>query len=56
MLGIDDPWVVLAYVLCFLSTAACVMYGWRNWNRGDESVRADDVRWAQHEDKIEEQL
>ena len=56
MPGIPDPWVWLAYVLCFLSALACVFYSWRNWNRGDETVREDDVRWAKEEDQFEEKL
>lgn len=55
-LGIPDPGVWLAYVLCIASSLLCVIYSWRNWNRGDESVRADDVRWAKQEDKLEEKL
>ena len=56
LLGIPDPWVWLAYVLCLLSALACVTYSWRNWNRGDEAVQDDDVRWAKEEDKLEEKL
>ena len=56
LLGIPDPWVWLAYVLCLLSTLTCVIYSWRNWNRGDEVVEEDDVRWAKEEDKFEEKL
>lgn len=56
MLGIPDPWVWLAYVLCIVSALACVVYSWRNWHRGDDSVQADDVRRAKAEDKLEEKL
>lgn len=56
MLGIPDPWVWLAYVLCLASSLLCVIYSARNWNRGDESVQAEDVRWAKAEDKLEEKL
>lgn len=51
MLGIDDPIIALAYLLCLLSTVGCVVYSWRNWNQGDDSVRAEDVRWAKEEDQ-----
>ena len=37
MLGIPDFWVWSAYVLCILSTAACVVYGVRNWNKDGEN-------------------
>ena len=56
LLGIEDPIVALAYVLCLGSTLLCVVYGWRNWNRGDEDVKEEDVRWAAEEDKVEENL
>lgn len=56
MLGIQDPIVALAYWLCLASTLLCVVYAWRNWNRGDETVEPDDVKWARKEDKVEEEL
>ena len=57
MLGIEDGWVVLAYVLCLLSSLLCVLYGIVCWNRGEEAVRPEDVEWAQEEKKdIEEAL
>ena len=56
MLGIQDPVVALAYVLCLASTVLCVVYAWLNWNRGDETVEPDDVRWAKKEDKEEQEL
>jgi hypothetical protein len=57
MLGIEDSWVVLAYVLCILSTIVCVLYGILNWNQGDEPVLQEDVDWAQEEkEEIEETL
>jgi hypothetical protein len=36
MLGIDDPQIWLAYVLCFLSAVGCIVYGALNWNKGEE--------------------
>jgi len=57
LLGIEDGWVVLAYVLCLLSSLLCVLYGIVYWNRGEEAVRPEDVEWAQEEKKdIEEAL
>ena len=56
MLGIEDNWVVLAYLLCLGSVVLCVGYGWRNWNRGEEQIQPEDVRWAAAEDKVEEKL
>jgi heme exporter protein D len=56
MLGIEDPYVWVAYLLCILSTILCVVYGLMHWNRGDETVEAADVQWAAQEDKVEEEL
>lgn len=36
MLGIDDPQVWLAYVLCVLSALGCIVYGILNWRSKDE--------------------
>jgi hypothetical protein len=56
MLGIPSLGVALAYLLCIASTILCVVYAWRNWNRGDEKVETDDVKWAAGEKKAEEEL
>jgi len=56
MLGIEDKWVTLAYVLCILSTLLCLIYGFFNWNKGDEPVEADDIKWVSGEKKIQDEL
>lgn len=56
MLGIEDKGVVAAYLLCIASTVLCVLYGLINWNRGDDSVEPDDVKWAVEEQKVEEKI
>jgi hypothetical protein len=56
MLGIDDPYVLSAYILCIASTLACMLYGVFTWNRGDEPVAQEDVRWAAEEKEIEKEL
>ncbi len=56
MLGLPDPWIALVFVLCIASAILCVVYSAVNWNRGDESVQEEDVRWAASEDKAEEKL
>lgn len=56
MLGIEDGWVVLAYALCVLSSALCVVYGLLTWNKGDEPVTDEDVTWAKEEKEEEEVL
>ena len=41
MLGIPDFGIIAAYLLCILSTVACVVYGIVNWNKGGEDEGAD---------------
>jgi hypothetical protein len=49
MLGFSDPWVLLAYVLSIASSILCVGYGIITWNKGDEPVKPEDVKWAAEE-------
>ena len=56
MLGIEDKYVALVYILCILSTLLCLVYGIVNWNRGENVVKDEDVRWAKEEKKVEEEL
>ncbi|MDD4101871.1 MAG: hypothetical protein PHU80_04475 [Kiritimatiellae bacterium] len=49
MVGINDPWVALAYLLSFVGSVACVMYGVINWNKGDEPIGPEDTNWAKEE-------
>ncbi len=55
MLGIEDKWVALAYVLCIAASALCIIYGLARWNKGDEPVEDADERWADHELKESEE-
>ncbi|MDT8390919.1 MAG: hypothetical protein RRC34_10470 [Lentisphaeria bacterium] len=56
MLGMEDFWVGLAYLLCLLSSLVCVIYGIVNWNKGGDSLDKDDAVWAAEEDKLEQEL
>lgn len=56
MLGMEDFWVGLAYLLCVLSSLLCVVYGIVNWNKGAGSPAKDDEAWAAEEDKLEQEL
>ncbi|MCQ1535751.1 hypothetical protein FTO70_08680 [Methanosarcina sp. KYL-1] len=42
MLGIDDPQIWIAYVLCFLSAFGCILYGALKWNAGAEDERKEE--------------
>jgi hypothetical protein len=36
MLGIEDPYIWSAYVLCIISAIACMAYGIAKWNEEEE--------------------
>ncbi len=56
-LGIADPWVFLAYILSLASSVLCILYGLFNWNKGDEAIQPEDVKWAKEEkEEVEEVL
>lgn len=56
MLGIPDPGVWLAYLLCIASVVLCLAYGSLNWNKGDEPVYPEDVKWVKDEQQVKEEL
>jgi hypothetical protein len=59
MLGIPDPAIWLALLLCLASTVLCVIYGALNWNRDDDSVCESPDReraWEKEEERLEEEL
>jgi hypothetical protein len=35
-IGIPDFYIIVVYLLCILSTLACVVYGLYNWNKGGD--------------------
>lgn len=56
MFGIEDKGVLAAYLLCIASAILCIGYGIVNWNRGDDSVEPDDLKWAAEEQKVTEEM
>lgn len=56
LLGIDDTWIWMAYLLVLLSTILCVIYALIMWNKGDDEVEEQDVTWAKEEQKVQEEL
>lgn len=58
MLGIEDPWVVAAYILCIASALACLAWGVAKWNQDDPDPEPEDEirHWAEEEDRVEEEL
>jgi hypothetical protein len=58
MLGIQDPWVWLGYVLSILSALLCVFWGilkW-NWDEPAEEPKDEVKHWVAEEKKVEEEL
>ncbi|SFM33510.1 symporter small accessory protein [Methanolobus profundi] len=41
MLGIDDPQIWLAYILCFISAIGCIIYGALKWNDDSDDGEAE---------------
>lgn len=56
MLGIPDPGVWTAYLLCILSAVFCIVYGIISWNKGEEPIYAEDKKWVEDEKAVEEEL
>lgn len=56
MFGIEDPLVLIGYLLCLVSALACVIYGLVMRNRGDETMDMDDAQWEQEQRKAEDQF
>lgn len=57
VLGIDDPWVLSAYILAILSMLLCVIYGALNWNKGGEDEEEqikEEMEWHKKEKEMEE--
>lgn len=58
VLGIDDPMIWGAYVLCILSTLLCIAYGILYWNKGNENEAAEiaeEIKWEKQERAMEEE-
>jgi hypothetical protein len=36
LFGIEDPQIILAYVLSIGVTIVCVIYGWFKWNKEED--------------------
>ncbi|WP_201057214.1 symporter small accessory protein [Marichromatium gracile] len=56
MLGIEDPWVWLAYLGSILVTLICLLYGWIRRNTADDELSAADRLWALEEQQVEDAL
>jgi len=59
LLGIYDPGVLSAYLLCIFSTLLCVIYGAINWNKEGETEEeeiGEEIAWEKKEEEMEEKM
>ena len=56
MLGLEDGWVISAYLLCFASAILCMIYGIIKWNSEGVEPNGETNRWSEEEIKIEKSL
>ena len=56
LLGIQSTGILVPYLLCVASMLLCVVYGLASWNKGEEEVQPEDVKWVAEEKKVEEEL
>jgi hypothetical protein len=58
MLGFADSLTAWGYILSFLATILCIVYGLVNWNKGAESEEdyRRSVEWEREEIEVEDRL
>ena len=59
MFGIQSFAIWSAYLLCILSTLACLVYGIINWNKGGDDKEEQEERkkqWKEEQSKIQDNL
>ena len=56
MLGIQDPWVLLAYLGIVALAAFGVLYGLIRRNAARDELTPEDRQWALEEKKVEDEL
>ncbi|MBH1939313.1 hypothetical protein I5677_00235 [Mobilitalea sibirica] len=55
MFGLQDINIFIVLSLCIACSIFCVVYGYRNWNKGQEKEKdemTEELLWEQTEDKI----
>jgi hypothetical protein len=55
VLGIPDPGIWLAYLLCLAATALCVVYAFARGRKADAEPTPSDAAWAAHEKEVDEE-
>jgi hypothetical protein len=54
-LGIPDPWIWLAYLLCLAAAARCGIHAFRRSRGSDPEPTPADTAWAKHEKEAAEE-
>lgn len=55
MLGIQDPWVLIAYLGILAAAVLSLIYGLVRRNAADDSLSAEDRQWAREEQQLDEE-
>ena len=58
LLGMQDFWTFLGFLLMILATVAAVVYGLVNWNKGGITRDEEEAekRWMEEELELEEKV
>lgn len=59
LLGLSDFWTFLAYILMFIFSGVCIVYGIVNWNKGGELTPEEieqEKKYMKEELAISEEL
>lgn len=55
VLGIPDPWIWMAYLLCLGATVLCVVHAYVKGRNSEVEATPADAVWAAHEKQVEEE-
>ena len=55
VLGIPDPGIWMAYLLCLAATALCVVHAFVKGRKADVEPTPADAAWVAGEKKVEEE-
>ncbi|EXJ15562.1 symporter small accessory protein [Imhoffiella purpurea] len=56
MIGIDDPFVLIAYFGIVAATLASLFYGLARRNAARDEITNEDRQWALEEKKVDDEL
>jgi hypothetical protein len=53
VIGIPDPWIWMAYLLCLAATALCVIFAAVRGRKREAEPTQADAAWVEHEKDVE---